>query len=263
MADQIHSDTFKYKLIAVHSNKTETENEETYLNLAADFSNTATNDVKNLRTFLAKIISSSSSNGYLVNSYNKKRIADLIEPNLLKIYHSLVLLLKGSPLILYGDEIGLNQQNFRMKWEPIDNCGFSQNKTIKNLADCKNNVKALLAYGSGKTLLKTYNKLIELRGEPSFNWGKVIANENLNKSNVISYLRQADGFDGYLIVANVDNKQSELVDLMQRHKLKSDTAKVVFFDSVESTNHDDFKVNNTISASHIILHPYELLILQI
>lgn len=263
MAEQIHSETFKYKLIATHSNKSETENEESYLNLGADFGSTSTADLKDVNKFLSKVEDSAKSNGYTLNSYNSGRIADSIEPSLLKIYHSLVLLLKGSPLVLYGDEIALDKQNPRMKWESSGNCGFSPNKTSTLKSNCQVSVKASLAHGSGETLLKIYQELIKLRKEPSINWGKVYVNKNVTDSNVISYLRQADGFDGYLIVANVANSQPEFVDLVQRHQLRSDVAQVVFFHSNSPTNHDDFKENNTVSASHIMLNPYQLLILKI
>lgn len=258
IADQIHSETFRYKLIATTSNLNQSENEETYLNIGTDFSTG-----QRLENILNKIESTSKSNGYLISTYNTQRIADLIHPDVLTIYHSLLLLLKGSPIVLFGEEIGLSQTNPRMKWDMSPNCGFSQNKTFASNFMCHLNVKASLAHGSGETLLKIFKELIKLRREPSLNWGKIFVHKTDVKSKMVSYLRQADGFDGYLITANLGDNEQELVDLAQHFKLKSDAATVVYFYSVDPVGHDDFKINNSVSASQIMLYPKQFLILKV
>lgn len=263
IADQIHSETFRYKLIATASNINQSENEETYLNYI-DFGVSGSDEF--LEKTFDKMYNTSKYNGYVISSYNSGRIADAVEIEKLSIYHSLLLLLKGSPIILFGEEIAMTKLNNepRMKWDMSPNCGFSQNKTFNPNSICVSNVKASLADGSGVTLLKIYKELIKLRREPSLNWGQIFFNKNDFKTNIVSYLRKADGFDGYLIIANVGHDMHpKLVDLVQRHNLKSDVATVVFFYSFYPVDHDDFKINNSVSASHIMLNHKQLLILKV
>ena len=70
--------------------------------------------------------------------------------------HSLVLLLKGTPIILAGDEIALkgrNEVENYMQWDDTNGCGFTDNVNIgyylKNQTDCQNSVLDSVDHTSG------------------------------------------------------------------------------------------------------------------
>ncbi|CAF0729110.1 unnamed protein product [Brachionus calyciflorus] len=259
IADDIHSETFKYKLIAAVGKEDEDHKDLEYLNLRHNFANLKTEDLKDINKFLMRLENMKDVNGYEINKYNNSRIKNTIDSKLINIYHSLVLLLKGSPVVLYGDELEMVGNEKRMKWNSSLNCGFSK-KTNISVNNCKMSVKESSAKGSGETLLKTYVKLLKLREEPSFKWGelKINLNETLD---VISFVREAQGFNGYLVAANVHDNESKLVDFTVPHDIPV-KAHVTHFFSSNPQSYDEFKLDTELDSTHIMLQPHELLILK-
>lgn len=61
-------------------------------------------------------------------------------------------------------------------------------------------LKVALAHGMGVSSLEVYQRLNQLRKEPSFSWGEY--KDAVTNDAVFSFVRQAEGFDGYLVVLN-------------------------------------------------------------
>lgn len=57
-----------------------------------------------------------------------------------------------------------------------------------------------MAHGSGVSAISVFASVSELRQEPSFQWGKFYP---AISGNVYFYVRQAEGFDGYLVAINL------------------------------------------------------------
>ncbi len=61
------------------------------------------------------------------------------------------------------------------------------------------------------TTLEAYAKVSALRKEPSLSWGKL--KEAVVSDNIYSFVRQAEGFDGFLIAINFGDNR-EVVDFV-------------------------------------------------
>jgi len=56
------------------------------------------------------------------------------------------------------------------------------------------------AHGAGVTNIDVYRQLVELRQEPSFQWGAFHAG---SRQSVYFHVRQAAGFPGFLVAVNL------------------------------------------------------------
>lgn len=176
---------------------------------------------------------------------------------ILPVYHAIVLLLKGTPIILYGDELAFSKGEKLMKWDNSAACGFSSNSSLK--LNCDMSVKESFAHGTGKSLPVIYRELIKLRQEPSFVWGDLRFNSN-SSENVISFVREASGFDGFLVAANTDKDKAFLLDFKEMYGLP-DKANVAYFYSSDGDN-KDFQTGAEISTDNIKLKRAEFLVLR-
>lgn len=137
----------------------------------------------------------------------------------------LLLTLPGTPLVYYGEEIGMKNvqlvnnpcrklaippekcplaQRSPMQWSDSRFAGFTTgNTTWLPVSDdyFSVNVEAQLAHGAGISPITIFSLVSELRGkEPSFLWGKFYPGVS---GSVFFYVRQAEGFDGFLVAVNV------------------------------------------------------------
>jgi glycosidase len=191
---------------------------------------------------------------------SSKRISNMMgdaSRDLLKIYQSLIFLLKGTPFLLYGDELEFKTGEKFMKWDSTLNCGFSKNDTTINI-NCDKNVKRQKATGAGKTLTRLYKSMSDLRKEPSFQWGRIEFPKK--EENLIGFIREADGFDSYIIVANT-GKDTKNIDLKHLFNLKNEKGNVSYFFSVESNN-QEFPIDSEIMLDNILLNFGELLVVK-
>lgn len=182
----------------------------------------------------------------ILGNFQSIRLSNLFEETLYKLVHSLVLLLKGTPIILAGDEIALkgrNEVENYMQWDDTNGCGFTDNVNIgyylKNQTDCQNSVLDSVDHTSGtKSLVEIYKNLSVLRREPSFVWGNVSIIEN---NKIISYVREADGFDGYLVAANTGSS-AVIMNFEDLHRLPNKGVLVYFYtpgDIMKPENFDE------------------------
>ncbi len=191
-----------------------------------------------------------------LSDFESNRVSKNIQNS--DLYQSLLLLLRGTPVLLYGDELKYNNKDKYMKWSTNLNCGFSKyrDSTVDELNSCDDNAKEAFAHGSGPTLASIYQTLIKLREEPSFSWGKT----DLKTNNGVLFLqRDAPGFDAFLVAANLEQGNSRLIDFNEQFNGLPEESTVKYYHG-EKTG--DFQVGNTVSNSNIILAAQDILVLR-
>lgn len=181
-----------------------------------------------------------------------------------RLVHGLLMLLRGTPLLLFGDEIeltGANEYENTMQWSSGDQqqgCGFTSNSDIGQFFreatnNCANNVQDFTA------LIKLYESLAALRKEASIQWGDV---KFVTKTNdVISFVREAKGHDNYLIAANTGD-QAVSINFKEKHDLAIDTATVSLAYSI-STNNESNQDQESVQTNDVQIKSGQLLVLKL
>ncbi len=193
-----------------------------------------------------------------------ERFSTKFERALYDIANALLLLLKGTPIIVAGDEImlkGTSEVENYMQWDNTNGCGFTENVEIgnylKNQTGCQNAVLNSISHTSGaKSLVKIYKELSKLRREPSFAWGDVYT---ASTNKVISFVREAKGFDGFVVAANT-GMNKETIDLARKHDIVSKGSLVYFYTPDDVTVAGDFEINKEVRLDSLSLKQGQLLI---
>jgi maltose alpha-D-glucosyltransferase/alpha-amylase len=150
----------------------------------------------------------------------RRRLAPLLENsrNQIQLFHSLLLSLPGSPVMYYGDEIGMGDNIYLgdrdgvrtpMQWNPDRNAGFSRadfaQLYLPPIMDPVYGYEALNVEAQqrqGSSLLHWVRNLVHIRKDhPVFGMGDFEALESSNP-RVLSFLRR-DELDTILVVANL------------------------------------------------------------
>jgi len=265
---KISKDTFEEKFIAFYPYESSKNNNRTVPSTLFKtlFKTNVFMGTESKKTFLTNLKSkyedfdNSMWPSYLTSESENARISELIKnEQQLKLAHGVVLLLKGTPFVLYGDELEFDNSNEYMRWDSSLNCGFSTNKTVL-IENCEHSVQDSFSHGAGQNLVRMYKQLTRLRKEPSFNWGHVKFAEETVDENIFSFIREAPGFDGYLVAANVDQKAGS-VDFSRLHSIpKNGTVSYFYSESEMSAN--EFRVGLEVSTGRILLKPGELLVVK-
>ena len=98
-----------------------------------------------------------------------------------------------------------------------------------------------------------YREASALREEPSFSWGsykQAVANDN-----IFSFVRSADGFEGYLVAINF-GKNVAVTDFHAAHKTTI-PAKGIIVAHTANFGHADFKKDLEVALDNILLNPGE------
>jgi glycosidase len=170
------------------------------------------------------------SNWQLGNLDVSRVVSRMNDSRYVSALNMLLLTLPGTPIVYYGEEIGM--KDVKLNYNPCRNLGISQdycplaqrspmqwsdekfagftggNQTWLNVSDnyVSVNVEAQLAHGAGIGPISIFSKVAKLRGkEPSFLWGKFYPAVS---GNVFYFVRQAEGFSGYLVAVNVGTEPS-------------------------------------------------------
>lgn len=152
----------------------------------------------------------------------------------------------------------METKNQFMQWDNSASCGFSSNKTV-SVGDCVNTANDLTSHGAGNNLIKIYRQLALLRTEPSFAWGAL--DVNAEATSVVSFVREAPGFDGYLVAANVAETASGSTNFKALHNIpKNGTVSYFYSDSELSAK--EFSIGLNVATEKIILKPGELLVVR-
>lgn len=120
-----------------------------------------------------------------------------------------------------------------------------------------------MAHGSGVSAISVFAGLSKLRQEPSFQWGKF---SHAQSGNIYFYVRQAEGFEGYLVAVNLGPKPSTVsfedpvggtLPLPGSGKVVATTGNFA-----GAGRSDAFKLGTTVEMSSVYLKPGEGIVLS-
>ena len=178
---------------------------------------------------------------WVLSNHDRPRLATRIGMAQARVAAMLLLTLRGTPTLYYGEEIGMSDveipmaemqdpQGLRMpelnmsrdpvrtpmQWDASANAGFSIHRPWLRLAHDYESKNVSVQLKDEKSMLTLYRKLIALRQqEHSLLFGDyqlVFVNEQL-----LAYTRKSEGNDGFLIVLNLSNSAAkfEIDELMK------------------------------------------------
>jgi len=172
-----------------------------------------------------------SKTAWQVGNQDTSRVATRVGQTYQELANMLALLLPGTALTYYGEEIGMvdgviatpvdvlasrggvgrDPERTPMQWTGnAEHAGFSapgndSEPWLPVNADYHGlNVAVQSAQGNSHSTLKTYRALAALRKEPSFQWGTYQDTQDASHK-IYGFIRQAEGFPGFLVAANFDS----------------------------------------------------------
>ena len=123
----------------------------------------------------------------------------------------MLLTLRGTPFIYYGEEIGMSgakpdeQIRTPMQWSDDEGAGFTSGVPWEAINADYQDVNVEIQTGDNASLLEHYRKLIQLRNEHSaLQTGDTDVAES-ESSKLLSYLR-ADDEEAILVLINMDDQ---------------------------------------------------------
>ena len=188
-------------------------------------------------------------------------------PSLNSLAQTVLILLRGTPIVLYGDELGLKStivngklEQPYMEWDSSQNCGFSTKNTTIFSSKCDTSVLFNTAHGAGDTKYDLFTNLVKLRSKESFMFGKI---QILNEKNVFSFIRTATGFTPYLVMAhfNKDYQAPELINFHGVHNIQLNAAVEYYFSN--NNYNQDFIIGKKITTDRILIKYGEIIILSL
>lgn len=169
---------------------------------------------------------------WVLSNHDQPRIASRVGPAQARIAAMLLLTLRGTPTIYYGDEIGMRDvaipaneiqdpqglnmpdKNLSrdpartpMQWNEYEFAGFSTTKPWLRVDRNSRTVNMHAQSTDPDSTLTFYKKLIRLRkNEPALNMGSYIP--VMSDHQMISYLRKYPGYSSFLVVLNLTHRTS-------------------------------------------------------
>lgn len=227
-----------------------------------------------------------------IGNHDTSRASTRIGTENINIANTLNLLLGGTALIYYGEEIGMEDlptdllsfENSKdefgkkygpdefikysrdfsrtpMQWNNDKNSGFTKSTESwlpVNPNYSNKNVKMQLE--DNDSHLQTTIKLLKLREQASFQWGKLklhVINEQ-----IFSFTRKAYDFPSYLVVLNISDKPSKVI--LETSSEIAPRAYVSCYISGGKSNSLDsqYQVNAPVLTKNVSLNPRDCLVLM-
>jgi len=147
------------------------------------------------------------------------RLANNVDEKFVDAFNVLMLTLPGTPIIKYGDELGLKTPNgfvegtkasLTMQWSDQKNGGFSDadeiNTDLATSPDFETvNVKFQNAVGGGDSHLMTFKNVTELRSKNSLAYGEYQP-ITFGTGNLFTFLRHAKGHPAFFVAVNLGER---------------------------------------------------------
>lgn len=225
---------------------------------------------------------------WLLGNHDTSRVASRIDnPVLVNVMNTLLLTLPGTPILYYGDEIGMKNidqtfadvqdklgKNFGatdykefsrdperspMQWTSKLEAGFSNSTPWIPLHPdyVQYNVKSVDAHGASLNYLDVVRDLIKLREQPSFLWGQIFT--TTVNANIFSYVRKAEGHPAYLVAMNVGAKESSDDYVNSVKDLVTAKGEVVF----SSFDHSEFENGQEVGLDNVLLRPGNVVVFKL
>ncbi|XP_033127879.1 neutral and basic amino acid transport protein rBAT-like [Anneissia japonica] len=154
---------------------------------------------------------------WMVSNNDIWRVASRCSSDLVNVMNTMVLTLPGTPIIMYGQELGMqnnnaseDQQLAPMSWDKTKNANFSKGEPWTSLSDNweSNNVKVLSDKDKKDSELNIFKSLVDIHLEPPVSAGFF---DIIKKSSgVLAYLRRLEDWPTYLVVINFSNSVEQL-----------------------------------------------------
>jgi alpha-glucosidase len=167
---------------------------------------------------------------WVIGNHDQPRITSRIGVQQSKVAAILLLTVRGTPTLYYGDEIGMRDvpipeeevqdpqglnmpgrnlsrdpERTPMQWDNSEQAGFTDGKPWLRLDSTFHRRNVQLQKQNNYSSLCLYKSLIELRQqEPSLMTGAY--RPVYSDHQMIAYIRQAEGHDGFLIVLNLTHR---------------------------------------------------------
>lgn len=187
--------------------------------------------------------------GWMLNNEDTMRFGSRVERKLQPAFQALHLLLPGTAIVYYGDEIGMtsgavkpaaetikdplttvgmpSRSSYRlpMMWTSKENAGFCDDDVTPWLPVNPDNKSTSVEYNNahmvGYTILNSFHDLQKLREKESIQFGsfeiKLLNNE------VVYFTRKAPGFPSYLVAINRGGKSAGLASVADQMSLVYDS----------------------------------------
>jgi glycosidase len=194
--------------------------------------------VRSIVDELEKILPPGAWPNYVLGNHDEPRLASRLDPQAARVAAMLLLTLRGTPTLYYGDEIGLtdgyvpNEQRqdpfgFRvagmgrdpcrtpMQWNSVIHAGFSPPTTPRLWLPVGENYRQVNVQSQKKephSMLSLYRQLIAYRkGSKPLRWGKYVPVDNV-PSDCFAYIRKTIDDELVLMILNfsVENKAIKL-----------------------------------------------------
>lgn len=164
---------------------------------------------------------------WVVGSHDHSRLATRFGADRAELANALVLMLPGTSITYYGEEIGMSDnKDFEivvdgrdynrcpMQWDTTNNAGFTTGpQTWLPIHENYKSVNVENAKGRVDSIFYQYKQLTALRNEKTFVHGDY--RTKVFNNNVFAVLRELRNEDGFVLVLNLGSMQREKVDLGQ------------------------------------------------
>ena len=167
---------------------------------------------------------------WVIGNHDKPRIASRVGAAQARVAAMLLLTLRGTPTLYYGDEIGIadadvppeqqrDPQGLRggesrdpartpMRWDGSALAGFSEGMPWLPIGPAVGTINVAAQRGDPASMLSLYRRLLELRRrEPALSIGGYRA--LVARRGVLSYLRSHDGRN-YAVALNLSDRRAEV-----------------------------------------------------
>ncbi|XP_071454197.1 maltase A1-like [Hetaerina americana] len=129
------------------------------------------------------------------------RLASRVSPEMVDGLHMVFMLLPGTPITYYGDELALEgDAHLRMPWSNSTNWGFSDELDYNVPADSYAWTNVEREQAASESHYKVFKALIEARTSPSIMYGS--RRMHVINETVLAYNRVKSGSPGYLVLFN-------------------------------------------------------------
>jgi alpha-glucosidase len=172
---------------------------------------------------------------WVLGNHDQPRIASRVGRDQARVAAMLLLTLRGTPTLYYGDEIGMKdvaiptdevrdpqglnmpEKNLSrdpartpMQWDAVENGGFSTGKPWLRISRDFQRNNAQVQKNDEGSMLNLYKKLLALRNrESSLSYGDYIP--VFADHQILAYLRLEQGCDAFLIVLNLTTRTSRFL----------------------------------------------------
>ncbi|CAF0978935.1 unnamed protein product [Adineta steineri] len=178
------------------------------------------------------------------------------------------MLFGGTPIILYGEEIGLDQKSTPLMSWTSDSVtgGFC----ARNAADCENHlknnykiaktsVKRQEALGGVKrdSLLTVFRHLAKLRQQESFQFGVLETGFHAD-SNSFWFIREAPGHRGYVVLFNLKKQKEGIAHISLRELTEHDVPHHVHYEYQWPTAYLPTSNDTHIDSDNLLIHPQSI-----